>query len=144
VRSNCKRLYVLSAFFLMTGCIHLDNPQDYQPADAASGTGRICLYRLVGRTTSGAWQEWVLDGTLSAEIRPDRYSCLETHAGRHIVRVSIGPEKLEFLLEKDQQVFVRFDVDGDRIHPVLVDRQVALKDFERRGYDPDRLTPRRP
>lgn len=130
---------LVAALLLMAGCIHLDDPKDYQPNDASLGTGRVCLYRTAPRISSGAWQDWVLDGRWSGEIRPDRYSCLETHAGRHVVRVSIGPEKLEFFVEKDQRVFVRFDVDGSRIHPVLVDQQTAQLEFRRRGYDTDRL-----
>jgi hypothetical protein len=129
---------LVAPILFMAGCIHLDDPKAYQPIDASAGTGRVCLYRTAPRISSGAWQDWILDGRSSGEIRPDRYSCLETHAGRHVVRVSIGPEKLEFFLERDQRVFVRFDVDGSRIHPVLVDQQTAQLEFRRRGYDIDR------
>lgn len=130
---------LMAPLLFMAGCVHVDEPQNYQPIGASSGTGRVCLYRTAPRISSGAWQDWILDGRLSGEIRPDRYSCLETHVGRHVVRVSVGPEKLEFSLDKDQRVFVRFDIDGSRIHPVLVDQQTAQLEFRRRGYDIDRL-----
>lgn len=49
---------------------------------------------------------------------------------------------MEFTLEKNQQVFVRFEVDpslfGKGIYPILVDLQTAREELKSKGYDIDR------
>jgi hypothetical protein len=135
-------IYTLILLFL-AGCGTFDNPKDYQPATSSFDSGQVCLYRTAPRSTPGVWQEWILDGKWSGEIKPGSYYCKATHAGRHIVRVGIGDNKVEFMLEKDQQVFVRFDVDraliGKGIYPVLVDRKTAHEEFKLMGVDLERM-----
>lgn len=63
--------------------------------------------------------------------------------GRHIVRVEGHDQKVEFTLEKGQEVFVRFDVDsaffGKGIYPVVVNRATALMELKRSGQDVDHV-----
>lgn len=129
-------------FLFLAGCGTFDNPQDYEPTTSSPDNGIVCLYRIAPRSTPGVWQEWIVDGRWSGEIRPGMYSCKTLHVGRHIVRVGIGDSKVEFSLAKDQQAFVRFDVDsalfGKGIHPVLVDQKTAHEELKLMGVDPER------
>lgn len=136
-----KLFHILIPLIILTGCVTVDDPKDYQPSAYSSDTGRVCLYRIAPRSTPGVWMDWVLDGRWSAQIRPDRYTCMDTHAGRHIVRVGGRDEKVEFMLEKDQRVYIRFDVEQEKgIYPILVDRRTAQEDFKNKGWDIDHLS----
>jgi len=137
-----KAFYALIPLIFLAGCATYDDPKDYQPSTSSSDTGRVCLYRTAPRITPGAWRDWILDGRWRGEIRPDRFYCKDFHVGRHVVRVAGENEKLEFTLEKDQQVFIRFEADrglfGKGIYPILVDQQTAREELKSRGYDIDR------
>lgn len=138
-----KLIHALIPLVFLSGCA-TDDPKNYQPSSSSSDTGRVCLYRTELRHTPGFWQDWFLDGRWYGQIRPDRYYCMNIHLGRHIVRVGVGNNTVEFTLDKDQQVFVRFDVDvalfGKGIYPVLVDPQTARKELKGKGYDIDGTT----
>jgi hypothetical protein len=144
MKPNQKQFHILMTFLILTACATYDDPKDYQPAGASSDTGHVCLYRIAPRSTPGAWQDWTLDGSWSGRIIPGHNYCMDTFVGRHIVRVASGKENVEFTLEKDQQVFIRFDFGeslfGIGIFPILVDRQTAREDLESIGFDIDRLT----
>lgn len=132
-----KLSLVLIPLIFLAGCV-TDDPKDYQPSASSSDTGRVCLYRTAPRSTPGSWQDFILDGTWTGEIRPDKHYCKDTHVGRHIVRVGVGNKKVEFTLERDQQVFIRFEVEqGKDIYPILVDRQTALEELRSQGYNID-------
>lgn len=141
-----KSFHALIPLIFLAGCGTFDDPKDYQPSTSSSDTGRVCLYRTAPRSTPGVWLDWYLDGRWRGQITPYRYYCMDTHVGRHIVRVEDRNEKVEFTLEKDQQVFIRFEVPpvpplfgrGRDIYPVLVDRQTAQEEFKSKGYDLDR------
>ncbi len=134
-----KHCNALIGLVFLAGCITVDDPKNYQPSTSSSDTGRVYVYRTASRSTPGLWQDWILDGRWSGQIRPDRYYCKDVCVGRHIVRVGGGNQKIEFTLKKDQQVFIRFDVDdsafGKGIHPVLVDRQTAQEELKSKGCD---------
>lgn len=134
--TNKRNLAVYISLALLAGCINIDDPKNYQPSMSTSDKGRIYLYRIAPRSTPGSWQDWVLDGHWNGEIRPGRAYCHNSHVGRHIVRVGISDKKVEFTLVKGQEVFVRFDVEPN-IHPVIVDRELAIKDLKTFGADTD-------
>ncbi len=137
-------IWAFISLAFLVGCGTTDDPNNYQPSSASPETGLVCLYRTAPRSTSGAWQDWVLDGRWTGEIRPDKYYCERIHVGRHIVRVSVSDAAVAFSLEKDQKVFVRFEVDGSQkgqpfpIYPILVDRDTARSEMRAKGYDIDR------
>ncbi|MFC5302786.1 hypothetical protein [Azospira restricta] len=66
---------------------------------------------------------------------------MNTHVGRHVVRVGGSENKLEFMLEKNQEIFIRFEVDPSffgTFYPISVDRQTARNELKSKGYDIDR------
>ena len=133
--------YILIALIMLSGCVTIDDPKNYQPFASSSDIGRVCLYRIAPRSTPGTWMDWVLDGRWSAQIRPGAYTCMETHVGRHIVRVGGRDENLEFKLEKDQRVYIRFEVEQEKgIYPILVEQQTAENDFKSEGWDINHLS----
>lgn len=135
MKMHLRLLATPSLLIFLSGCGTFDNPKDYQPSTSSPDSGRVCLYRTAPRSTPGVWMDWILDGRWSGEIRPGSYYCKATHVGRHIVRVGIGDNKVEFTLEKDQQVFIKFHVDNKGIYPVIVDRQAAQDELKLMGVD---------
>jgi hypothetical protein len=135
---------VLIPLLCWAGCGTYDNPKDYQPPAGSSDTGQVYLYRIAPRSTPGVWPYFNLDGRWSAQIIPRQGYFREIHAGRHVVRVESKKDKLEFTVEKDQTVFIRFDVDsafsGRGIYPVLVDRATAREELKSLGCDIDHPT----
>ena len=137
-----KKVKLFSVAIIATtlvSCAVTDNPKDYQPVGDPTHNGQLCLYRTIPQVTMGAWQDWVLDGRWTGQIRPDRYYCGKTFVGRHIVRVGMGEEKLEFVMNNDQKIFIRFGSEGQKgLDPVLVDHDTALKELKMKGYENDR------
>lgn len=128
-----KQFVALIPFILLVGCSTItDDPKNYQASSSSSDTGQVWLYRIAPKATPGHWQRWYMDGNKTAEIIPNRYNCVITHVGPHIVRVGGTEGKVEFTLEKDQQLFIRFDLAdefGKSFQPVLVDEKTAQKEF---------------
>ena len=140
-----ERALLISISMLLAGCNTIrDDPKNYQPSISSNDTGQVWLYRLAPRSTPGSWQRWYMDGNKSAEIIPFKYNCVITHVGPHIVRVGGTEAKVEFTLEKGQQIFIRFDLADDwnkSFQPVLVDKETAWTEFFSKAESKDVYCP---